>query len=79
MNTAELKYYIHNQVDTIEDEELLSYVKNILELPSSSIQPELLLTAKQIARIDEAKKQIAEGMYHTEEEANAIVEQWLEK
>ena len=76
MSTAELKTFIHHQVDTIEDEELLACVKNILE-SSSEVNSEVVLTAKQIYRIDEAKEQLAEGQYYTEEEANTIVEKWL--
>ncbi|MBI5217211.1 MAG: hypothetical protein HY960_15770 [Ignavibacteriae bacterium] len=79
MSSTELKHYIHHQVETTEDEELLSYIKSLLDVPTQNIHPELILTAKQLARIDEAKEQLATGKSYSEEEANLVVQQWLEK
>ncbi|HLG28602.1 MAG TPA: hypothetical protein VI387_00205 [Candidatus Brocadiales bacterium] len=76
MKTKEIKSLLHESIENIDDEDFLLAMKQILERKyASSEEPKL---AKwQIKRIEEAKKQIKKGTYLTNEQADKLVDKWL--
>lgn len=76
MKTKEIKSLLHESIENIDDEDFLLAIKQILEkkyIPTE--EPEL--AEWQIKRIEKAKKQIKKGKYLTSEEADKIVDKWL--
>jgi dsDNA-specific endonuclease/ATPase MutS2 len=76
MTTNELKSRLHQSIDNINDDELLLLLKEIAE-GEKSFESQTDPTLKQLNRIEEAEKQIEEGKYLTNEEADRLVEKWL--
>jgi len=76
--TKELKTLLHESIENIDDESLLQTVKHILD---HKYQPkeEVTLSSYQKRRIDQAKKSIDQGDYLTNEQADQMVAQWLNK
>jgi predicted transcriptional regulator len=76
MNTADLKSILHESIENIDDEGILLAIKELAERKyTPETQPRL--TAAQIARIEESRRQIAAGEFLTNEQADAIVDKWL--
>lgn len=73
MTTSELKSLLHETIEKINDDEVLMLLKEIAEEEIPYAAP----TANQLHRIKEAEKQISEGKYLTNEEADRLVEKWL--
>ena len=75
MTTTQIKSFLHESIENIDDPEFLQMIKEIVEDKYSP--PELQLTQWQKDRIEESKRQIKEGKFLTNEEADALVEKWL--
>ncbi len=75
-NTKELKTLLHESIENIDDEELLQTVKTILDQKSQSVS-EPQLTEYQVKRIDKAKRSISKGETLTNEQADELVDRWL--
>ena len=76
MNTAELKSILHESIENIDDESILLAIQELAERKyTPETQPRL--TPAQIARIEESRRQIAAGEFLTNEQADAIVDKWL--
>ena len=76
MSAQNLKTLLHESIENINDEDFLLAVKQILDrkyLPSD--QPILLM--EQIQRIEESKQQIKQGNFLTNEQADMLVDKWL--
>lgn len=76
MTTREIKTLLHESIENINDEALLMTIKELLErqyTPQNKIQ----LTPAQIERIEQSKRQIAEGNSYSAEEADRIIDKWL--
>jgi tRNA A22 N-methylase len=76
MGAQNIKTLLHESIENINDEDFLLAVKQILDrkyLPSD--QPQL--SKEQIQRIEESKQQIKQGNFLTNEQADKIVEKWL--
>jgi hypothetical protein len=77
-NTKELKSLLHESIENIDDEGFLQTVKNILDQkyePKKDITP----TPYQEKRISQAKKSIDRGNFLTNDQADQLVAQWLNK
>ncbi len=74
MTTSEIKSFIHETVESIDDEQFLEALKIMIETEYSDTP---VLKEWQKKRIEESKKQIERGEFHTEEEADKIVEKWF--
>lgn len=76
MKVQEIKSLLHESIENINDEDFLLAIRQLLErkyVPSE----EPKLAEWQIKRIEEAKKQIKKGNYLTNEQADKIVDKWL--
>jgi len=76
MNEQSIKTLLHESIENINDEDFLLAVKQILDrkyLPTN--QPQL--SAEQINRIEASKQQIRNGNFLTNEQADQLVEKWL--
>ncbi len=74
--TKELKSLLHESIENINDEAFLQTIKQVLD---HKYQPEkdITLTPYQEKRIDQAKKNLEEGNYLTNEQADQIIAKWL--
>ncbi|MGM0588688.1 MAG: hypothetical protein ACQETE_09760 [Bacteroidota bacterium] len=73
-----LKSLLHESIENIDDEDLLRTVKDILDRkyqPAENIQ----LSSVQEQRIEQAQESIKRGDYLTNEQADQLVAQWLNK
>lgn len=76
MNTKELKSTIHESIENIDDKNFLLAINRILARKYyNRISPKL--TKDQIKKIEQAKKQIENKQYLTNEEADRIIDKWL--
>ena len=76
MKEKNIKTLLHESIENINDEDFLFAVKQILDrkyIPSE--QPKL--SKEQIQRIDESKKQIRQGNFLTNEQADKLIDRWL--
>ena len=76
METQELKSLLYESIENIDDQDVLLTVQQILErkyTPADKIR----LSREQRAGIDLAKQQIEAGEYVNHEQAEALVEKWL--
>lgn len=77
-NTKELKNMLHESIENIDDESFLQTVKKILDRKYEP-EEEIKLNPYQQKRINEARKSINQGDYLTNEQADQLVAQWLNK
>ena len=76
MSTDELKRHLHEGIENIDDSELLNTIKELNDHKYLTIKP-LKLSEWQLNRIKESEKQINQGDFLTEEEADKIIDKWL--
>ena len=78
MKASELKTYLHESIENINDEKLLSTLKEISTHHYSVLQePEL--NNYQLNRLDESEEQIAKGNFFSNEQADELIGKWLKK
>ena len=76
MNTEELKYYIHESIEDIDNEKTLLTIKEIIQhLFTEEKNPNL--SEDQKSRIVDSKYQIANGKWVSNEQVNEQVGKWL--
>lgn len=76
MSTQNIKSLLHESTENINNEDFLLAVKQILDRKYViSDQPNL--APEQIQRIEESKQQIHEGNFLTNEQADQLVNKWL--
>lgn len=78
MSTIELKKLLIDKIQNIENEKLLQEAFRLLELENEDIEL-YKLNDNQNKAIEEARQQIKNGQFLTEEQANKEVEEWLSK
>jgi hypothetical protein len=76
MSKEELKSLLHESIENIDDDSLLVAMQEMLNIKYQGIDKPLL-SAEQLASLDEAKKEILAGRFLTNEEANNLSEKWL--
>ena len=78
MLTKEMKQELIDKINSTRDENILEEVYRILEIGSEEVD-RVVLTDYQRDSIDQGIKDIEEGKYLTNEEANSEIEKWLKK
>lgn len=78
MSTVELKKLLIDKIQNIENEKLLQEAFRLLELETEDIEL-YKLNNNQNKAIEEARQQIKNGQFLTDEQANKEVEEWLSK
>lgn len=78
MNTTQLKSALHESIENIDDLEVLKTM-NEISLHHYNILQEPVLNDYELNCIAESEKQISEGNYFTDEQANELFEKWLKK
>ena len=74
MTTSEIKSFIHETIENIEDEQFLEALKVIIETKFASMP---ILEDWQIKAIEESEMQIENGLIISREEADKKAEEWL--
>ena len=78
MKTEELKSYIHESIEDIDNEKTLLTIKEIIQhLFTEEKNPNL--SEDQKSRIVDSKYQIANGKWASNEQVNEQVGKWLKK
>jgi predicted transcriptional regulator len=77
MNKIELKDQLIGQIHITEDLETLEFVLDFLRQPVS--QEVYSFSDAQLKRIELSLQQIKDGEVFSEEEANKIVDEWMER
>jgi hypothetical protein len=78
MSTDEIKGRIHEGIENIDDNEFLLTIKELIERKYQSIDVPKL-TKYQFKRIKESEQQVNDGDYFTDDQADKIIEKWLEE
>ena len=78
MSTIELRKKLIQKVNTTESVDLLEEAYRLLERESEDIEI-YKLSKDQIIAIKEAKNQIKNGQFLTDEEADKDINEWLKK
>lgn len=78
MLTKEMKQELIDKIISTKDENILEEVYRILEIGSEEVDM-IVLTDEQKKSIDQGIKDIEDGKYLTNEEANSEIEKWLKK
>ena len=78
MSTDDLKKRLHEGIENIDDNEFLNTIKELIDHKySASEEPEL--SNWQLKRIRESEKQINQGDFLTNKEADQIIDKWLKE
>ena len=76
MSTDDLKKHLHEGIENIDDNEFLNTIKELIDHKySASEEPEL--SNWQLKRIRESEKQINQGDFLTNKEADQIIDDIL--
>lgn len=78
MSIDEVKAYLHEGIENIDDEDFLRALKETMQnkyTPSG----ELILSDAQMQALDKAEAQLDRGEFYTDKEANALMDKWLEE
>lgn len=78
MSNKELKSLLHEGIENIDDKDFLVAIQQLLEKKYATA-PQPKLTKSQLKRIEESKKQIQNGDFFSEAEADKLVDSWLKK
>jgi len=78
MLTKEMKQELIDKINSTKDENILEEVYRILEVGFEEVDM-IVLTNEQKESIDQGIKDIEEGKYLSNEEANSEIEKWLKK
>ena len=76
MTTIELKEWIIEQVNSIDDDSILEEVHQLLQFESTMLYQ---LTAPEVKAIEEGLDDIKHGRVYTSEQANQLLQEWRKK
>ena len=79
MSTIELRKLLIEKIQVIEDDKLLEEAYRLLEVDIEESTDVYVLNDQQKEAIDQARKQIKEGQFLTDEESNRQIDEWLNK
>ena len=79
MSTIELRKLLIDKIQVTEDDKLLEEAYRLLEVDIEEPADVYVLNDQQKEAIDEARKQIKEGQFLTDEESNRQIDEWLNK
>lgn len=78
MLSKEMKQELIDKIKSIKDENILEEVYRILEIGSKEVDM-IILSNEQKNSIDEGLKDIEEGNYLSNDDANNEIEEWLKR
>lgn len=78
MSITELRKQLIEKIQATSNESILEEVLRMLELNSKE-EDQVVLSAEQKAKIDRDLKDIEEGRYLTNDQANKEIEEWLKR
>jgi predicted transcriptional regulator len=78
MSTIELRNKVIDKIKKIDNEDLLNEVNRLIEIETSDIEV-YKFNDEQKAAITEARAQIKNGEFLTDEEATKEINEWLKK
>ena len=76
MSTTEIKNKLIDKIRTTEDQHLLEEIYRLIEIESEDFEP-MKLSSEQKQAIAQGQKDIKEGKFLTDKEANDEIDQWL--
>jgi hypothetical protein len=76
MSTLEIKNKLIDKIRTTEDQHLLEEIYRLIEIESEDFEP-MKLSSEQKQAIAQGQKDIKEGKFLTDKEANDEIDQWL--
>ena len=79
MSTIELRKLLIEKIQLTEDDKLLEEAYRLLEVDIEETADVYVLNDQQKEAIDQARKQIKEGQFLTDEESNRQIDEWLNK
>ena len=79
MSTIELRKLLIEKIQITEDDKLLEEAYRLLEVDIEESADVYVLNDQQKEAIDQARKQIKEGQFLTDEESNRQIDEWLNK
>ena len=78
MKTEEIKSRLHEGIENIDDADFLLAIKELIERKYNSLDTGKISDI-QMKRIKESEKQIEKGDFLSDEQANKIIDKWLEE
>lgn len=78
MSTKELRKKLIEKIEKTESNELLSEAYRLLELEADDMEI-YTLSEEQRGAVEEARQQIRNGKFLTDDEANREIDEWLGK
>lgn len=78
MSTSELRKLLIEKIQVTDDEKLLEEASRLLEVDIDDLDV-YLLNEKQKEAIGQARSEILQGKYLTDEESNREIDEWLNK
>lgn len=78
MSTEELKYYLHESIEKIDDKNTLQIIKEMMSHLFAE-NSDIVLSEDQKKRIGESRYQIANRLYTSDNQVREEVKKWLEK
>lgn len=78
MSTIELRKRLIDKIQKTDNENLLEEAYRLLELETQDIEL-YKLTDEQRKAVNEARQQIKDGQFLTDEQANNEIDEWLKK
>lgn len=78
MLSKEMKKQLIDKIQSTDDDNLLEEVYRILEVSTQEVDM-IMLTDDQKTRIDKGIRDIEEGRFLTNDEANREIDEWLKK
>ena len=78
MSTEELKYYLHESIEKIDDKNTLQVIKEMMSHLFEE-NSDIVLSEDQKKRIGDSRYQIANRLYTSDNQVREEVKKWLEK
>jgi len=79
MHSSELKSILIDKINKIDDNHLLMEATRLINIELPIEEEQFVFSDMQKAKIKNALNQIDKGEYLTAEEANNVIDQWLNK
>jgi DNA-binding phage protein len=78
MNTEEIKSWLYEGIEDIDDNEFLLAIKELIERKYNTLDI-AELSELQLERIKDSERQIENGDSFTNEQVDKIIDKWLEE
>lgn len=78
MSTKELRKVLIEKIQTTNDPQILEEIYRLLQMGAETSES-YILSEDQKSAIEKARKQIENGEFLTDEQANQEIDKWLEK